>query len=146
MSKTLNKRLIDAEGFEHKLYRDTSDRTGFEGRKGKISIGIGYNIDDLGLPDDIIIELFNRKLKEAEDQLATRAPWTSMLDEPRREVLVEMVYNMGIDGVMKFQATLSALQRGKYDEAAGHLRDSLVYRQLPKRYEVLAKILETGNA
>ena len=45
MSETLRDRLVREEGKRNRLYRDTSDKSGFEGRKGQISIGIGYNID-----------------------------------------------------------------------------------------------------
>jgi len=50
---SLEKSIKIGEGFDKNLYRDTSDRLGFEGKKGKLTIGWGYNIDDKGLPLDI---------------------------------------------------------------------------------------------
>ena len=145
MSEKLENRLKMSEGFRSKLYRDTSSKTGFEGKPGKVSIGYGYNIDDKGLPLDIIEELFQRTVQDAREEALMAFPWLLELDEARREVVIEMVFNQGLKSVMAFTATLGALQRKAYKESAGHLRDSLVYRQLPKRYEGLAKIIETGE-
>lgn len=146
MSETLRRRLIVAEGKRNRLYRDTAAGFGFEGKPGYVTIGIGYNIDKRGLPDDIIQLLFERDMLECHLDVRIEFPWSKELDEARREVLEEMCFNMGIEKLKAFQATLGALQRKEYKEAAGHLRDSLVYRQLPKRYEELARILETGEA
>ncbi len=146
MSEVLRRRLLVAEGKRNHLYRDTASGLGFENKPGYVSIGIGYNIDKRGLPDDIIYMLFERDMAESCHEIRTTFPWTKELDEARREVIEEMCFNMGIEKLKAFQATLGALQRGQFAEAAGHLRDSLVYRQLPKRYEALAKILETGVA
>lgn len=149
MSETLRRRLIVAEGKRNHLYRDTAEGFGFEGKQGYVTIGIGYNIDKRGLSDDIIMLLFERDMLECHLDVRSEFPWTKKLSEARREVLEEMCYNMGIEKLKAFQATLGALQRGlengDYSEAAGHLRDSLVYRQLPKRYEVLARIIDTGE-
>ncbi len=149
MSETLRRRLIVTEGKRNHLYRDTATGQGFEGKPGYITIGIGYNIDKRGLPDDIINLLFERDMLECHLDVRVEFPWTKELDEARREVLEEMCFNMGLEKLKAFQATLGAMQRGlktgDYAEAAGHLRDSLVYRQLPKRYEALARIIETGE-
>lgn len=145
MSETLRRRLMVAEGKRNHLYRDTAEGPGFEGKPGYVTIGIGYNIDKRGLPDDIINLLFERDMLEAHLDVRVAFPWTKELDEARREVLEEMCFNMGIEKLKAFKATLGALQRREYTEAAGHLRDSLAYRQLPKRYEALAKIIETGE-
>ena len=144
MYELLVHRLKTEEGYSSKLYRDTSDKVGFEGKKGKVTIGWGYNIDDRGLPEDICEELFRRTLNESVREVEKNIPWSENLDAARREVLVEMAFNQGITSLLTFKGTLGALQRGQYAEAAGHLRDSLAYRQLPKRYEALAQTLEKG--
>ena len=145
VSELCKNRMKSEEGFSNKLYRDTSDHVGFEGKKGKITIGWGYNIDDNGLPKDILQELFNRKVNEAESDLTNHLPWTLQLDQNRREVLIDMVFNMGIERVLPFKATLSAIQAGKYAEAAGHMLDSLWSKQVGDRAKNLANIMRTGS-
>ncbi|MFH1737735.1 MAG: hypothetical protein ABIH23_01920, partial [bacterium] len=41
--------LILHEGERLKPYRCPSEKIGFEGRPGKLTIGVGRNIDDLGI-------------------------------------------------------------------------------------------------
>ena len=145
MSELCKNRMKAEEGFSEKLYRDTSDHIGFEGKKGKVTIGWGYNIDDNGLPKDILQELFNRKVNEAESDLTNHLPWTLQLDQNRREVLIDMTFNLGINTLMSFKATLSAIQAGKYEEASGHMLDSLWSKQVGDRAKNLANIMRTGS-
>ncbi len=145
MSETLKDRLIRTEGKRSKLYRDTSGQIGFEGKPGKVSIGIGYNIDDNGLPDDIIYMLLDRSIQKATNDLNRYLPWTATLDWPRKSVLIDMIFNMGIGTVLKFHLTLDHIKHGEYREAAKEMRNSLWYRQVKIRAENLCRIMETGE-
>lgn len=140
----LKKHIMASEGKSLKLYRDTSERTGFEGKKGKLTIGWGYNIDDLGLPEDICMILLDRKIEEARSVLAAQLPWTDGLDSVRRDVLIDMLYNMGWPTFSAFKATLSAIERGEYEEASQHMLDSLWARQVGVRAKRLAETMKTG--
>lgn len=146
MSETLRNRLILEEGKKNKLYRDTSKKTGFEGRSGKVTIGVGYNIDDLGLPDDIILLLLDRSIAKAEQDLARALPWVSSLDEARREVLVDMVFNMGIETVLEFHTTLFLIQTHDFEGAASRMLQSAWADQVGDRAKRLAEIMRTGRA
>ncbi len=145
MPENLRDRLIRTEGKRNRLYRDTSVFVGFEGKKGKITIGVGYNIDDRGLPDDVIYMLLDRDIQAATKDLNTHLPWAANLDWPRRSVLIDLVFNMGIAKVLEFKNTLASIQKGLYREAAAHLKDSLWYRQVGSRGENLCRILEIGE-
>jgi len=141
----LKKHIIRSEGFRQKVYRDTSDRIGFEGKQGKLTIGYGYNIDDLGLPEDICMMLLDRKLAESIDTLSQKLPWTDSMDEVRRDVFVEMVYNMGWSTFSAFKMALSAAEREDYKLTAEHMLDSLWAKQVGIRAERMAKMMETGS-
>jgi lysozyme len=142
---SLRDELKRSEGFSNKLYRDTSEKIGFEGKKGKITIGWGYNIDDLGLPDDICEILLDRRIIVAIDDLTRNFPWTNSLDPVRFNVLADMVYNMGLPTFSTFKATLGAIQRGEYKIASEHMLDSLWAKQVGIRADRLAKRMETGK-
>jgi len=145
MITDLKKHIILSEGFRQKLYRDTSERTGFEGKQGKLTIGYGYNIDDLGLPEDICMMLLDRKLAESIDTLSEKLPWTDGMDEVRRGVFIEMLYNMGWPTFSAFKGTISAAERGDYKLTSEHMLDSLWARQVGIRAERMAKMMETGT-
>lgn len=144
MGMTFRDRLVKEEGKRNKLYRDTSRKIGFEKKRGKVSIGIGYNIDDRGLPDDIVYLLLDRDISKIKREMNEHFPWASGMDWPRRSVLLEMIYNMGIMTVLRFKNTLAAMEAGNWKQAKKRLLRSKAARQLPKRYGRMAEILETG--
>lgn len=141
----LKKSIMQHEGFSDKLYRDSSERTGFEGKKGKVTIGWGYNIDDKGLPEDILMILLDREIMESRLELSKNLPWTDGLDSVRRDVLIEMLYNMGWDTFSRFKLTLSAVEDRDYSRAAEHMLDSLWAKQVGPRAIRLAKKMERGG-
>lgn len=142
---SLKSNIKISEGFSNRLYRDTSEKIGFDGKKGKLTIGWGYNIDDKGLPTDILEMLLDRTINEAMDELSNNFPWTDNLDSIRREVLIEMLFNLGLDTFKGFKGTLSAVENGNYKLASEHMLDSLWARQVGIRAKKLARKMETGQ-
>lgn len=65
------------------------------------------------------------------------------IPEDAQRVLVEMVFQMGKQGVLKFQNTLKMLAAKNYKGAANGMRNSLWYRQTTNRAEILAKRIES---
>lgn len=57
-------------------------------------------------------------------------------------VLAQMVFGIGAGGTRKFKSMLKHLSENKFRLAANDLRNSLMYRQIPNRVELLAKRLE----
>ena len=55
------------------------------------------------------------------------------LDPVRRAAIVDMLFNMGLTRVQKFQRMIAALREGNWDRAAIELMDSGYARQLPNR-------------
>ena len=66
------------------------------------------------------------------------------LNATRRDVLVEMVYQLGAKGVLKFKRMLAALEAGDYETAADEMLDSLAARQTPQRWAELSKLMREG--
>ncbi len=65
------------------------------------------------------------------------------LPEDAQRVLVEMVFQMGKQGVLKFTNTLKYLAAKNYKAAANGMRNSLWYKQTTNRAEILAKRIES---
>lgn len=131
----LEARLNRSEGRRQFPYKDTV---------GKLTIGVGFNLDDVGLlPEEIDFILRNRIRLAAED--AAKLPAFAKLDSVRQTVLVDMVYNMGLDTVKKFRNTLAYMEAGDYFAAARGMRNSLWARQVGRRAEELARIMESGS-
>jgi lysozyme len=123
------------EGFRAKPYRDTV---------GKLTIGVGRNLDDDGIsPAEASIMLAN-DIQNAKQKLALTIPWTASLDPVRQAVLINMVFNMGMSGLLQFRNTLKFIQGGYYDMAADEMLKSLWAKQVGDRAERLATQLRTG--
>jgi lysozyme len=136
MLHSIVEQLIKHEGIRYKPYRDTV---------GKLTIGVGRNLDDVGLSDDEVQYLLINDIKKVQDQLNQKLPWWSQLNPVRQKVLLDMAFNMGIDGLLGFKNTLGMIQRGDYAGAAQGMLASKWAKQVGKRAERLAKMMETGE-
>jgi len=61
------------------------------------------------------------------------------IDETARNIVVEMVYQMGAYGVSKFKGMLKALQDGDYKQASVEMLDSKWAKQTPNRAKRMAE-------
>lgn len=67
------------------------------------------------------------------------------LDEVRQEVLIQMVFQLGADGVRQFKKTLESIRLGNFDAASKGMLASRWAKQTPKRAQRLAKAMRQGN-
>lgn len=114
---------------------------------GYLTIGVGHLIDKRkggSLPPAIIDALLSYDAGEKMAQLDEAFPWWKDLDDVRRRVLVNMAFNLGIEGLAEFKNTLAAIQAGQWSAAASGMRSSLWARQVGARAERLAIAIETG--
>jgi lysozyme len=147
---TLDEQLILHEGLRLTTYRCTA---------GKLTIGVGYNIDDRGLEElervighpftgtltrEEAVAVLMADLATTEQQLAARLPWFSTLDRCRQWVLIDMAFNMGVPGLLKFTRTLASVRQGLYAQAAEQMLQSKWATQVKQRAERLATMMRTG--
>lgn len=71
-------------------------------------------------------------------------PWFEELDPVRQAVLLDMAFNLGVDGLLEFHHTLKAVRAGDWKAAAAGMTDSLWARQVKGRAYRLAEIMRTG--
>ncbi len=136
MRDRLIRHLIRDEGLRLKPYKDTV---------GKLSIGIGRNLDDVGISEGEAIAMLENDIDRAEEGLDRNLPWWRGLDGVRQEVLVNLTFNLGITGLLGFKNTLAAMRDGLWSSAASRMLASKWARQVGKRAERLAKAMETGS-
>ncbi|HXG72912.1 MAG TPA: glycoside hydrolase family protein [Gemmatimonadaceae bacterium] len=133
----LRQHLVVDEGLRLKPYRDTV---------GKTTIGIGRNLDDVGITAAEAYALLEHDIDTAVKTLVARFPWVARLDPVRQSCLVNLTFNMGIARLSQFVNTLAAVERGDYDAAADGLMASKWYRQVqPSRSYRLVRMMRTGQ-
>lgn len=132
----LKKALVRHEGLKLKTYRCTA---------GKLSIGVGRNLDDVGITEPEAFVLLENDIDAVSKDLTRNLPWWTTLDDPRQEVLANMAFNMGIGTLLTFKNTLQAIKEGKYAEAAKMMLQSKWATQVGNRAKELAAQMETGK-
>ena len=130
----------------------------FEELKQRIKDHEGYRVDVYKCSEGFDTGGYGHKIIPGEDIPTTKEGWDKLfekdfqtacegadrvlgdidIDTQAKEIIIEMVYQMGESGVSKFKGMLSALQEGKYTNASDEMIDSLWYRQTPNRASALA--------
>jgi lysozyme len=134
MNKAADKIRFE-EGFEPRPYRCTED---------KLTIGIGFNLEAIEMPEHIAMMWLDHILDGIIREFEQDA-WYRDLSENRQVVILDMAYQLGINGMLKFQKMINALRWERWDEAANELLDSKYAKQTPNRAHRNANILLTGE-
>ena len=131
----LHRQLPIDEGSHSKPYRDTV---------GKLTIGVGRNLDDVGLRQNEIYYLLDNDIAAAEDDARALIDTFDQLTEARKAVLVNMAFNLGRDRLMGFAQMLQAVRNGRWEDAAAAMLDSKWAIQVGARATRLADAMRAG--
>lgn len=137
---TYNRELLVYE-----LSRDEDVRTKpYKDSVGKLTIGVGRNLDDKGLSKAEINILLNNDINDSEADLDRTFPWWRQLSDNRQRVLLNMCFNLGIKRLAGFKNMLKDVQNDLFDRVAVEMLDSLWARQVGGRAVRLAKMMKNG--
>ena len=113
---------------------------------GKLTIGVGRNLTDIGITADESAYLLSGDIDRAVRGLFARYPtWFPNLDPVRQAVLVNMAFNLGLAGLAGFRHTLDCVARGQYGEASDAMLASKWATQVGHRAIELAAQMRTGE-
>lgn len=121
------------EGFRATPYKCTA---------GKMTIGYGLNLEE-GITEEEAEYLLLGRIKKVEEKLSSY-PWFVMQSKNRRTVLINMAYNLGINGLFKFKKMIAELNRYDYVCAAKEMMDSRWARQVGSRADELHELMLRG--
>lgn len=127
--------LMQDEGLELKPYLDT---------KGIMSIGVGRNLEANGISSDEALYLLDNDIKKATAAAAT-FKWFDKIDPVRKDVIVSMVFNMGLDKFCGFKRMIAAMERGDFPQAATEMLASMWSAEVGKRAARLAGMMQSGS-
>lgn len=131
----LHRELPIDEGSRAHPYRDTV---------GKLTIGVGRNLDDVGLRPNEIYYLLDNDIADAEDTARSIVDTFDQLSDERKAVLVNMAFNLGRDRLMGFAQMLQAVRDERWDDAAAAMLDSKWAIQVGARATRLADAMRRG--
>lgn len=131
--EALKKQIVQDEGLVLKLYKDT---------KGIPTIGVGINLL-VGITREEATYLMESRIKAIHKELDNFF-WFKELNDKRQNVIINMAYNLGVTGLLKFKNMIAAIQDKKWKQAAKEMLDSQWYKDVGKRAERLAEEMERG--
>ena len=150
MSEIVN-RLKYHEGLRLEPYRCT---------RGKLTIGIGRCIDtnpftteelisigdwQHGITREMAHMLCRNDINRCISDLRKKIEFFEKLDKERQYVLIDLCFNLGIKGLLKFKNMLSSLGTGNWNKAADELLNSKYASQVGKRAIRLASTIRNGR-
>ena len=118
------------EGYRNKVYLDTL---------GKRTVGVGHLCvedfweDDKEYEEKFLMTILKHDLQTAikgADRVLVECP---VLDDLAKEIIIEMVFQLGETGVSKFKNMIKALKIPDYQTAAIEMLDSKWAKQTPER-------------
>lgn len=153
----LKEQLILHEGYREKVYYDTAWHP---------TVGVGFNLDrkdaisclrHVGAPSfhrvlggeklsrESIMALLGLTIDEAVLDAKSLVSNFDFLDEVRKRVVVDMVFNMGRTVFSQFKNTIKSIEESRWEDAARGMRGSKWCRQVKSRCTRLSKMMETGE-
>ena len=115
----------------------------------KTTIGVGRNIDKnggIGLSQREIDYLLANDIKRVEAELSQAFSWYDDLNDPRKDAMMDMCFNMGLPRLKKFKKSLAAMALGDYKTAAAEFRDSKwAKKDVGQRAITVTDIIRTGE-
>lgn len=132
----LKKQLVRHEGMRLKPYKDSV---------GKLTIGIGRNLDDVGISTAEALLMCDNDIARVMAHLDRALPWWRNLDgDKRRQALANMCFNLGIGRLLEFEKALEAMRTGNWAAAAREMLDSKWASQVGNRATELSDMMRKG--
>lgn len=115
MKEKLVDQLKRHEGFRSQPYKDT---------KGKLTIGYGRNLDDVGISKEEALSLLDNDIDWAIEDAKSLFPTFDSLSDIRQAVLCNMAFNMGSPRLAGFRKMRQAILDGDVEETCKQMLES----------------------
>ena len=116
----------------------------------KLTIGIGRNLEQKGISLEEADTLLDNDVSQFEQEVYNKVDKEMginllSINDERRAVLINMAFNLGVNGLCKFKNMLSAIKKHDYELAAKEMLNSRWATQVGDRADELAQIMRTGK-
>jgi len=138
MIEKLKQLLIKHEAEVNHAYQDS---------EGYWTIGVGHLIDERKggkISHKISMLILDDDINEKLGQCDRAFDWFDDLDETRKIVILNMAFNLGVDGFKKFKKTIAYIEHGEYEAASIEMLDSAWKIQVGKRANELSEMMKNG--
>ena len=127
--------LARDEGLRLKPYEDT---------EGILTIGVGRNLEDVGISEDEAMQMLENDLQWVFDAIKENASWLALHPEQVQRAVANMCFNLGWPRLSQFKNMWTALRVRDYERAANEALDSRWARQVGPRALRIAEAIRTA--
>lgn len=129
-------------------------------KKGKLTIGVGRCLDTNplspeeekvvgdwkhGITQNAALYLLRNDIKKIYRELKRRLKFFETLDQERQYALVDMAFNLGVSGLLKFKKMLDYMHHQNFEAAAAECLNSKYAATVGARAKRIARTIETGE-
>ena len=118
--------ILKHEELRLKPYRD---------KVGKLTIGVGRNLDDMGISKDEALYMLKNDIKRCKNELCEIFPNFDELPDNVKLVLTDMIFNLGKSRFLEFKKMIAAIKKGDFKRAAEEAKNSRWCKQVGERCE-----------
>ena len=122
------------EGLKLQVYKCPANR---------LTIGYGRNLDDRGISKEEAEMLLLNDL-ETSTKEAKKFEFYENLTSNRQDVIVEMIFNLGLTRFKKFKKTIGYINQANHSAAADEMLDSRWAKQVGQRALTLSNKFRAG--
>lgn len=127
--------LVRDEGYRQYPYRCTA---------GRLTIGIGRNIDDVGISRTEAEFLLQQDIASSTSDLRTIFTEFGTFPDDIQRVLINMRFQLGFKRFRAFKKMIEAVRNRQWPEMVRQMKDSSWYKQVPDRAKRLILLVEGG--
>ena len=138
MNLILKHRLMGEEGFRGTPYLD---------QFGNMTIGYGWAVNKRPMSEELGQIILEYQINEVEkDVLALNsiASWYLLLSPVRQSVILDLAFNMGLNGFLGFKNMIAKSQAGDFAGASDEMLNSAWAKQVPNRAKALSDLFRNG--
>jgi len=132
------------EGFRRFVCNDATG-VPVKSPEGKLTVGIGLNLEDRGLTILEARYIMNNIIDEINSELPRRLIIYNKLDDVRQAALIDMAYCMGLDRLIDFNKTFNYLRAKDFKNASVEIMRSLWAEKQTGRASRDSYMIETGE-
>ena len=130
--ESLKEQLIRHEGLRLTVYDCPA---------GYKTIGVGRNIEHKGITESEALYLLDNDIGYFTEQLEGNLIGFQELPEDKKAVLVNMAFNLGVNGLLKFKNMLAAITEERWEDASSEMLNSRWADQVGNRAIELSEIM-----
>jgi lysozyme len=112
---------------------------------GKLTIGVGRNIEDRGITEEESEVLLNTDIALCILDLQKNFKWYEKLDFIRQNAMINMCFNLGITRLLGFKKFINSMEVSDYSSAGFNMMDSKWAVQVGDRAKRLRTMIVHGD-